>query len=341
MARCLANRLSCNIIKLARTRYLGYNVFSATARCHMQFAIYDVFADKPYGGNQAAVVRAGRVQFTDSQLIVLAEELAVAETALSSVRGQDLVFRFATADRVVNRCGHATLAGVADHVFRKTLSRRSRGSSWTGRYRVGSAVAEWRVQDQTSRDPRGRARGIDVAVAWPDRPEFVRSLPAGPVYRALGLDPAAVASDLPRCIYNSGNLNALVPVSTVAVLERAVPDWNKLRDLFARFRLTDLHLYCVQRPRTASNQIRLRCRNLFPYGVFEETATGTASVALAAALVDHFRDKPRDDFIFDQGNGRRRGNIRVRWCPRPEGDPLIWLQGQVFAAVRGQLVSIP
>jgi PhzF family phenazine biosynthesis protein len=307
----------------------------------MQFAIYDVFADKPYGGNQAAVVRAGRVQLTDSQLIVLAEELAVAETALSSVQGHDLVFRFATADRVVNRCGHATLAGVADHVLRKTLSRRSRGSSWRGRYRVGSAVAEWRVQDQTSRDARGRAGALDVSVAWPDRPEFVKSLPARPVYRALGLDPAAVASDLPRCIYNSGNLNALVPVPTVAVLERAAPDWNRLRDLFAKFDLTDLHLYCAQRRRTSPGQIRLRCRNLFPYGVFEETATGTASVALAAALVDHFRDRPKDDFIFDQGNGRRRGNIRVRWCPRPEGDPLIWLQGQVFAAVRGQLVSIP
>jgi predicted PhzF superfamily epimerase YddE/YHI9 len=307
----------------------------------MQFATYDVFADKPYGGNQAAVVRAGRVRFSDSQLIVLAEELAVAETALYSMQGNDLVFRFAAANRVVNRCGHATLAGVADHVLRKTLSRRRRGGPWSGSYRVGSAVAEWRARDQTSRNARGRARGIDVAVAWPDRPEFVRSLPAGPVYRALGLDPAAVASDLPRCIYNSGNFNALVPVPTVAMLERAVPDWNKLGDLFARFPLTDLHLYCVQRRQTASNQIRLRCRNLFPFGVFEETATGTASVALAAALVDHFRDKPKADFIFDQGNGRRRGYIRVRWCPRLDGEPLIWLRGQVFPAVKGQLVSIP
>jgi PhzF family phenazine biosynthesis protein len=306
----------------------------------MQFAIYDVFADKPYGGNQAAVVRTGRVRFSDSQLIVLAEELAVAETALYSMQGNDLVFRFATADRVVNRCGHATLAGVADHVLRKALSRRSRSHPWSGLYRVGSAVAEWRVRYRAGRGVH-RAHALDVSVAWPERPEFVRSLPADPVYRALGLDPATIASDLPRCIYNSGNLNALVPVPTMAVLERAVPDWNKLRDLFARFCLTDLHLYCAQRRRTTSNQIKLRCRNLFPYGVFEETATGTASVALAAALVDHFRDNPKDDFIFDQGSGRRRGHIRVRSCPRPDDEPLIWLQGQVFPAVNGQLVSIP
>ena len=116
----------------------------------MQLAIYDVFAEKPYSGNQAAVVRVGHVRLSDSQLVALAGELSLAETALSSIQDEDPFFRFATMDRIVNRCGHATLAGVADHVFSTVPRLPTIHREWKGRYRVGTSVAEWNARAGTA-----------------------------------------------------------------------------------------------------------------------------------------------------------------------------------------------
>jgi PhzF family phenazine biosynthesis protein len=314
----------------------------------MRIAIYDVFAEKPYSGNQAAVVRVARRQLSDSQLVALAGELSLAETALLSVRNGDIALRFASAHGVIARCGHATLASVADHVLPGLKYRRA-NCEWKGRYRIGTSIAEWRARPVNKKLRHGRAQGLDVAITWPDRPTFASGLPARQVYRALGLDVRDAASGLPLCAYNSGTLNALVPVRTVAILEQIQPDWKKLEALFEEFnlpdngRLTDFHLYCLQGAQRTPWKVR--CRNVFPYGVFEEPATGTASVALAAALVDHLPaikgGNSAVTFNFDQGQGTRHGKISVIWQPSLKGRPVIWLEGRVFPIVRGTLVSIP
>jgi PhzF family phenazine biosynthesis protein len=315
----------------------------STVRRHMQISVYDVFAETPYAGNQAAVVRADRSKLTDAQLVALAGELALAETASLSTRGNDLTLRFATANGIVNRCGHATLASVADHVL--SAATTARAKQWSGRYRVGRFVAEWHARPVAS-SPRGHrhADGLDVAVAWPDRPQFVSALPARRVARALGLEVDDLEAEWPRCIYDSGNRNALVPVRSVRILTRAKPDWARLKDLFAQFKLTDLHVYCIEKRPRVSGFMRLRCRNVFPYGVLEETATGTASVALAAALIDHwsaFRGRRGADFAFAQGIGRRRGRLRVRFRVEGRDRAAIWLEGRVYRILTGELLSMP
>jgi|HubBroStandDraft_4_1064222.scaffolds.fasta_scaffold07404_6 PhzF family phenazine biosynthesis protein len=317
----------------------------------MQIATYDVFAGKPYCGNQAAVVRIGKGRLSDRQLVALAEELSLAETASLRVQNRELIFRFATTDRIISRCGHATLAGAADHIFTTLLPRRSGRYEWSGRYRVGTCAAEWRARLTAGRRRRHNTNGLEVAVAWPDLPTFATALPPGPMYRAVGLDSTDSATELPLCVYNSGNFNALVPVRTVAALERAAPNLARLKDFFKKFRLpnksslTDVHLYCVQRRSNRSREILLRCRNVFPYGLLEETATGTAYVAAAAALANHLPALQGGnrvaDFHFDQGKGKRRGKIRVHWRPRPGEMPEIWLEGRVFPIIRGEFVSLP
>jgi PhzF family phenazine biosynthesis protein len=312
----------------------------------IEIATYDVFAKQRFGGNQAAVVRCCNDSLSNSQLVTLAAELSLAETALSVLHGDELRFRFATADRVVQRCGHASLAGVADHVFARESLRYEVGHEWSGQYRVGSAVARWKAWfgHVSGRKPNANS-GIEVAISWPDRPKPVRSLSASAVYRALGLSPAECPRDLSPWIYDSGNRNALVPVRNLAALTRAKRDCVRMEALFAEHKLTDLHLYCLIGQTRLRGPVRLRCRNLFTYGVFEETATGTASVALATFLADQMlrlrADADPIDFLFDQGKGKRRGKLCVKWCPEPNGNATIWLQGQVFPVIRGHLVAIP
>jgi PhzF family phenazine biosynthesis protein len=310
-----------------------------------EVAIYDVFAEHPFNGNQAAVIHEDRRRFSDRQLLALAAELSFPETALSATRGRHLTLRFANADRLLKRCGHATLASVADHVFSRILHQRARNGQWTGQYGVDSTVAEWRATVSLRRGPGGTIDSFYIAVAWPERPKCVGFLPARAIYHALGIEPLDGQPQMPVTVYDSGNRNALVPVGTVASLERAMPDSHRLAALCSKYDLTDVHLYTVIGHDRSRNRLRLRCRNVFPYGVFEETATGTASVSLAASLIDHFRilagGLRSTQFLFDQGAGNRRGKIYVNWCPTASDDPRIWLEGWVFPIVRGSLISIP
>ena len=309
----------------------------------MQISVYDVFAERPYAGNQAAVIRAGRLPLTDGQLVALAGELSLAETASVSTRGANIALRFATAKGIINRCGHATLASVADHVL--TAANKSAAHQWSGRYRVGRSVAAWHARSAgTSSRVASHADGLDVAVAWPDRPQFVAALPLRPIARALSLEIDNFAGAWPRCIYDSGNLNGLVPVRSMRILASAKPDWMRLKGLFAELNLTDLHIYCIEKIPRGSGVVRLRCRNVFPYGVFEETATGTASVALATALIDHLpalRDADAAEFAFVQGIASRRGKLRVRFCAESRDRAAIWLEGRVFRILTGELLSMP
>jgi predicted PhzF superfamily epimerase YddE/YHI9 len=182
-----------------------------------------------------------------------------------------------------------------------------------------------------------------VRIAWPDRPAFAGALPIDAVYDALNIPLSNRETDLPISIYNSGNRNAIVPVRTAAALETVRPDWIKLEALFEEFQLTDLHLYLLLRPLSSADQIHVRCRNFFPYGIFEEAATGTASLSLAAALMDQPLFKPSampTEFVFVQGSGTRYGRLYVSWPPADARTTPAWLSGRVFLVAKGE-IAIP
>jgi PhzF family phenazine biosynthesis protein len=305
----------------------------------VSFAIYDVFADAPFNGNQAAVLHEDVNQFSDGQLLLWANEIALAETALSSIASDQLLLRFANAKEILPRCGHATLAGVADHV----LSRLERSDAHAGRYKVGADVAEWRATPVTRGDTSEKNPAcVNVAVAWPEPPFPDGSLPADRVYDALNISASDRAPELPIAIYNSGNRNAVVPVKTDTALQNAQPDWTKLKSLFEQYQLVDLHLYSLQPPSSSSNRIHVRCRNFFPYGIFEEAATGTACLSLAAALAGQLQLQSGEplEFQFVQGNTARYGRLNVSWPSASSAATPIWLSGRVFLIAKGE-IAIP
>jgi predicted PhzF superfamily epimerase YddE/YHI9 len=300
---------------------------------------YDVFAKRPFSGNQAAVIRVPTDGLTDAQFLTLANELGMPETVLSSFEDGRLIFRFATSAHLINRCGHATLAGVADHVL-VTARRRRPNPPRCGIYRVGRSQGRWTASLIPNRTRGlGGLPAIKVAVTWPDRPGFAGTLPPGRTCRALGLVSDDLDRSIPLCAYDSGNRNALVPVKSLSCLLRIDPEWRGLKALCDDYGLADVHAYCLLT--RVGSPMRARCRNVFPYGVFEESATGTASVALTACLVDHLEGLSESSteitLDLEQGVGRV-GQIRVRWRA-PDENPTIWLDGMVFPIMRGRVLA--
>jgi len=69
----------------------------------------DAFTDKIFGGNPACVVPL-KEWLPDSQLLLIAKENAVPETAFFVNKGQKIHLRWFTPDIEMDLCGHATLA---------------------------------------------------------------------------------------------------------------------------------------------------------------------------------------------------------------------------------------
>jgi len=300
------------------------------SRGQVSFGIYDVFAAQPFGGNQACVING--YPLTDRQLLKVAGEFLSPETAHRDGRGDALVLRFANSDRLIPRCGHATLAAVADYCFNFDPKFRA----LSGSYIVNGKKASWHAK-------RVATQAIDVVAAWPDLPTFDRNLHPAQVAEAVALDPRDINLSLPLCVYDSGNQNALLPVASAKALGKAKPDPRKLAGLFAREQLTDLHLYFISQYSAAKRRINLLCRNVFPYGVLEEAATGSASVALASAVIKHYAqvgETPRS-FAFKQRAGRRIGLIKVVTRSGAGGLSELRLQGRVVRTATGRLWRIP
>jgi predicted PhzF superfamily epimerase YddE/YHI9 len=309
------------------------------------FAIYDVFADEPFFGNPAGVIRAGERRISDTQLVALSSELTLPETAVSQWDGSALTLRFATSAGIINRCGHATLASIADHVLAQDPGDRGDKRGWCGLYRIGSAEGEWRARIALARGPPPLAKGLCIEVAWPDRPRWMRRLPSARVYAALGRKPADAATGFGPCIYDSGNRNALVSLASPDLLDQIQVSWRTMEKLFHDYGITDLHVYSLVHSSSSAGPLRIRCRNLFPYGVMEEAATGTASISLAAFLINKLSSLTTGlssmEFLLEQGCGARRGRIMVAWKRSAAGDETYWLKGQVFMVMRGELVTLP
>jgi len=294
--------------------------------------LYDVFAPRPFGGNQAVVIDDADI--SDGQLMAIAEEFRVSEAVSVTDDGGVLCLRFAAADRPIASCGHGALAGAAHESIHHLIPAER---PLEGLYRMDGKTSRW-FATVISPDH------LDVTVAWPEMPMHCGELPRKEISDALRISPNHLDDRLPFAIYDSGNRNGLVPLRSLEALEQASPDYDMLKSLFEEFQLVDLHIYSLANGRHATGSMNLRCRNVFPFGILEEPATGTASASLASALFGFEPIRRLDsavlNFRFDQGIGPRRGELVVTFAPSDNGIVLL-LSGSVYRTLCGDLRHLP
>jgi len=163
----------------------------------LELTVVDAFAERPFGGNPAAVAVLGAFP-SEAFMQQVASELNLSETAFVVARsdgGHDL--RWFTPLVEVDLCGHATLA--AAHVL-----------GAPARFHTRSGLIE------CGRGPGGR---IEM------------DLPADVAQRA----PAPTLSHMPPVsFYGRGREDVLVVVEDPAALRRLEPDLNELARLGSR-----------------------------------------------------------------------------------------------------------
>jgi trans-2,3-dihydro-3-hydroxyanthranilate isomerase len=287
--------------------------------------LVDVFTDRPFSGNQLAVV-TGAKGLTARQMQAFAREMNFAETTFVLAEhpvGGGWPVRIFTPGREVPFAGHPTL-GTA-HVIRHVLLG--------GRVdRVTLALEAGLTPVFVERDPKRELYWMRQRF-----PTFGSRLPRKAIAPALGLSPADVASH-PVEVVSTGLPTLVVPLRTRRALERIKVDRDALLRIVKDVDATAVLAFAPGAER-AGHQLSARVF-VDDLGVPEDAATGSSNGCLAAWLVQHrFLDDDAIDLRVAQGATIGRPSTLHLRAMRTSRGIEIRVGGGVVDIARGTVVA--
>lgn len=288
--------------------------------------IVDVFAEKPYAGNQLAVVIIDE-DLSDALMQQIAAEMNFSETTfVRSAAGENGGYdvRVFTPASEVAFTGHPIL-----------------GTAWVVRQhvvagdcvsvRLNLAVGQVTVTFDSSAEGR--------EVTWFRAPTMALGdiLEREPMAAALGLSPQDIETGAPIQVVSAGTAAIIVPVCSLAALVRGRLDLDAFASLAAIGYPPLVYLFCreTHQPR---NDV---CARFFfdALGVREDPATGNGAAFLGAYLLEHRLYHGSDLSIrIEQGYEILRPSLIFLHARMLNGVREVNVGGYVIPVVQGDLL---
>jgi trans-2,3-dihydro-3-hydroxyanthranilate isomerase len=226
----------------------------------------DAFADRPFGGNPAAVVLEAQ-HLSDAQMQAIATEMRVAGTAFLTPATRDACqwrLRWFTPTREIAYSGHTTLAAV--HAL--VESGRLRGEDVTFETQSGTLSAHV-VSGKTR-------RLIWLEPKVPELHPFTGQL--AHVREALGLSAAAGWANA----VTTPDHDLLVPVGGLDLLKALRPNLTALGEVAAHAGVRGV---CLVSRETVDKDSATHCRFFAPhFGIPEDIVTGSVHSSIGVWL---------------------------------------------------------
>ena len=255
----------------------------------LPFVQVDVFTSVPLEGNQLAVFADGS-SLSDAEMQALAKETNLSETTFilpgdaATERERGVRVRIFTTTEELPFAGHPTL-GTA-----MVLRGNSAAEEIALDLNVGRIPVRFSTRD-----------GLPFGIMTQRDPEFKQKHSREEVARASGLAIDDIADDLPIQTVSTGNAFAIVPLKSLAVLQKLSPTWANLKAYLdksdAKF------LYFVSRE-TLNPEAKLQSRMIFYNG--EDPATGSAAGPCAAWAVQYGVVPADQQVLMEQGVEMKR-----------------------------------
>lgn len=247
------------------------NPMSNTKR-RLPFVQVDVFTSVPLEGNQLAVFADGR-SLSDAEMQALAKEMNLSETTFilprdaATERERGVRVRIFTVNEELPFAGHPTLGTAM--VLRNDALRNE--ALQNNPPRGNGAAEEVALDLNVGRIPvRFSTRdGLPFGMMTQRDPEFGEKHTREDVARAAGLAVDDIAADLPIQTVSTGNAFAMVPVKSLAVLQKLAPTWPNMKAYLEK--TTARFFYFVSRE-TVNPEARLQSRMLFYNGEIPQRA---------------------------------------------------------------------
>ena len=297
----------------------------------LPFVQVDVFTSVPLEGNQLAVFADGR-SLTDAEMQALAKEMNLSETTFilprdaAIERERGVRVRIFTVDEELPFAGHPTL-GTAMVLRDNALRNNALGGN--------SAAEEVALDLNVGRIPvRFSTRdGLPFGMMTQRDPEFGQKHSREEVARAAGLDADDIAADLPIQTVSTGNAFAMVPLKSLAVLNRLSPAWASMKTYLEK---TDAKFFYFVSREALNPDAKLQARMIFYNG--EDPATGSAAGPCAAWAVQYGVVRPDQQVLLEQGVEMKRRS-RIFFSAGRNGDKIVNVRvgGHAVEVVRGEV----
>jgi len=242
----------------------------------LPFALYDAFAAGAFGGATAGIVSDARDLSAETMQRVAREVAAPATAFLRRVSPELIDVRFFSTMTEYGMCGHGTVA-LTSHLV------ESGALKWNGEDRIRT-VLRTRDGDAPLCVTRHDGRALVMLELRPSTFETT-GVDRARLAAVLGLAEADLRCELPIETAVGDFIHLVVPVATLDVMRRIVPDFGAIA---AFSRAVGVQTVTVFTRETVDPANTLHCRDFCPaVGTPESPAAGTTNGALTAYLVRH------------------------------------------------------
>jgi trans-2,3-dihydro-3-hydroxyanthranilate isomerase len=201
-----------------------------------------------------------------------------------------------------------------------------RGSSGTDRVVLDLNVGQIPVQF-TAKD------GLAFGQMTQRDPEFGQTHSREDVARAVEISVTDIADDVPIQTVSTGNAFAIVPVKSLAVLQKLVPSWSSMHSYLGK---TNAKFFYFVSRETLNREAKLQARMIFYGG--EDPATGSAAGPCIAWAVQHGVIAPEQEALIEQGVEMKRKS-RIYAVAAKEDCKVVNIRvgGHAVEVVRGEI----
>lgn len=267
----------------------------------LPYAVVDVFAAEPLGGNPLSIVE-GAENLPEATLALVAREFNLVETSFilppTDPKADWRIRSFTLAGEEVFGAGGHNSLGV--WIWLAQSGRLALGDGETPFVQeIGDAIYPLTV---SNRD------GLIEAVMDQAKPQWHGQVTdAARLARLLGLEVADLALDrLPAQVVDTGAGHLHVPLRSAEAVDRAVPDTAGLKNLLAEADGEGINIFAIGAHHDGAHAY---ARFFNPtMGIPEDPATGTAAGPLAAHLVRH-GVLPQGRIVIEQGTKMGRTSL--------------------------------
>ena len=235
------------------------------------------FSKDDKGGNKAGVV-LGRSELTSVQKAAIAKEMGYSETAfvLDSDRA-DFKLQYFTPTEEVPLCGHATIAAFSTLKLLNMLDKPD------CTIETEAGILNIHIKDD------------GLILMEQNCPAYLEVLDSD-IFTGC-IERNFIDHRFPIQIVSTGLNDVMLPVDSAEHLEQLSPDFEMIANMSKEKEVVGVHAFTMMK----ESDVTAICRNFAPlYGIDEESATGTASCALACYLFKYYKHQPQ--YIFEQGH---------------------------------------
>lgn len=251
--------------------------------------VTSAFSKEGRGGNKAGVV-LDRPDLSDQEKMAISKVLGYSETAFVTQSDKaDYRLEYFTPTEEVPLCGHATIATFA------TLQLLGKLTKASNTIETKAGILHIYVDED------------GMVMMQQNAPQYYELLEKEEVAPSMGLTDRM--DGVQRCdllgepiqIISTGLKDIILPVRDIQVLADLKPDFPAMTTFSREKQVVGVHAFAMPKGNSDNEQtVDAICRNFAPlYGIDEESATGTASCALAGYMAKYVNKK--EIYVFEQG----------------------------------------